>query len=300
MKAIKNGLKKLFDLQDRASKMVAINKRNLLFIYPNNARTDYPLADDKLQTKKLLDAAGIPTPRTFYVFSYFYQLEKLASELSQYAEFVIKPAHGRAGGGILVIVGRDGDDWLSITGKRYSTDELKYHITEIIFGVYSFDMKDHAIIEERIIQNDDINALSPYGLSDIRLILYRNEPVMAMARLPTVASGGRANIHQGAIGVGIDLDTGLTNHALHQNQEIDNHPDTGMALIDKAIPFWHEIIAIGCAAAGAIPLKYIGADIAVTVTGPTIIELNVRPGLAIQSANNSSLLERLNAIGGIS
>jgi len=289
-------LKNIAHIHERGTHLLSINKRNLSYIYPHNARKDYPLADNKLRTKEALEAVSIPVPATFVVYSYFYQLQKLANDLASHHEFVIKPARGRAGGGIVVITGREGDDWLGINDKRYSLDDLKHHITEIIFGIYSFDMKDQAIIEERIIQHDDINALSPYGLADVRLILYRHEAVMAMARLPTLASGGRANIHQGAVGVGIDLATGMTTHALHSDQPVSRHPDTGSPLIDKQIPFWPQIMASGIAAARTMPLKYIGADIAITAGGPLIIELNVRPGLTIQSANDNSLLDRLESI----
>jgi alpha-L-glutamate ligase-like protein len=297
MKYISHMIRKINHLQEQASALLSINKRNLLFIYPHNARKDYPLADDKLQTKILLQARAISVPETYVVYSYFYQLDKLEADLLAYNEFVIKPAHGRAGGGIIIITGKADGEWIGINNKRYSSDELKHHITEIIFGVYSFDMKDHAIIEKRILQHEDINALSPFGLSDIRVILCRNTPVMAMARLPTIASGGRANIHQGAIGVGIDLESGITRHAVHHDVAVTHHPDTDSPLINRLIPFWPQIIAISIAAAEALPLKYIGADVAVTATGPLIIELNVRPGLAIQAANDASLLEKLATIG---
>jgi len=297
MNNIVNVLKKIGRIHERGTRLLSINKRNLLYIYPHNARKDYPLADDKLLTKKTLEAVSIPVAKTYHVYSYFYQLQDLARDLANYHEFVIKPAHGRAGGGIVVITGRDGEAWIGINNKRYSDSDLKYHISEIIFGVYSFDMKDQAIIEERIVQHEYITALCPYGLSDIRLILCRDEPVMTMARLPTLASGGRANIHQGAVGVGIDLETGVTLHALHNGHPVTCHPDTDTAIINKQIPFWPEILATGIAATRAMTLKYTGADIAITASGPLIIELNVRPGLTIQSANDSSLLDRLEAIG---
>jgi len=296
MKFLQNMFEKIDLLQINASRFLSINKRNLLCIYPNNNRKDYPLADDKLKTKELLEAQNIPTPKSYIIYSYFFQLNKLQKDLSKFKEFVIKPAQGRAGGGIVVITGMDGDQWVAINGQRFSSDQLKFHITEIIFGVYSFDMKDHAIIEERIIQHEAINALSPYGLSDIRLIMSNNKAIMAMARLPTVASAGRANIHQGAIGVGIDIDSGLTHHAVHDNHVITDHPDTGNNLIGVQIPYWDQIIDIGIASAVAMPLKYIGADVAITQAGPLIIELNVRPGLAIQAANDASLAERLGII----
>jgi len=51
----------------------------------------------------------------------------------------------------------------------------------------------------------EIELLGTYGLPDIRVIAYNMVPVMAMMRIPTKESGGKANIHGGACAVGIDI-----------------------------------------------------------------------------------------------
>lgn len=293
MNVINKTLQTLIRFQSRALRVLNINKRNLSYIYQYNARIDYPVADNKLLTKKCLITAGVPVTETYLSYSHFYQLSQLVNDLHALQEFVIKPAQGRGGGGIIVIVARTDTGWLGINEKHYTVTDIKRHISDIIYGVYSFDTKDQAIIEARIHQHHAMNTLSPFGLSDVRLILFNDKPVMAMTRLPTKSSGGRANIHQGAIGAGIDIATGRTTHAIHHNEPITKHPDTGIDLIDRQIPYWHEIISMGIKAATAVPLKYIGADIAVTDNGPVIIELNVRPGLAIQAANNQGMAELL-------
>jgi len=289
-------IRSLTKLHQSARKILSINKRNLLYIYKYNSRKDYNLADNKLITKKLMIDHYLPTPCTYISYNQFYELCNISRDLSHLDSFVIKPACGRAGGGIIVIVGKKGDRFLGVNGKVFSIEDLKHHIGEIIFGVYSFDMHDAAVIEERIIQHDVINGMSPNGLSDIRLILCENNPVMAMIRLPTIASGGRANLHQGAAGVGIDISSGITRYGVFKEKSISMHPDTGAQLIGVQIPYWDEIISIGKKSAEILPLKYLGADIAVTENGPVIIELNVRPGLAIQSCNNESLLTALMAL----
>lgn len=293
MRLIKRSLKSIKRIRLASRKILSINKRNLLYIYKYNSRKDYHLADNKLITKNSLAKHHIPTPETYKSYSHFYELSSISDDLGQLDSFVIKPACGKAGGGIIVIIGKKGGRFIGINGKDYSVDDIKHHIGEIIFGVYSFDMQDTAVIEERIIQHDVINTMSPYGLSDIRLILCENKPVMAMVRLPTNESGGRANLHQGAVGVGIDIVDGVTKHGVYNDKSTTCHPDTGNQLIGVTIPYWEEIIQIGIKAATILPLKYLGADIAVTNKGPIIIELNVRPGLAIQNCNNESLLIEL-------
>lgn len=272
-----------------ARTVLSMNARNLHYIYPNNRREDYLLADNKLCTKEKLVPLGVRTPKTLHVFDGFFQLTNLEQILEMQHDFVIKPASGSGGGGIVVIVGRNEQGWLDAGGGIHTVHSLRRHIGDILFGVYSFGLADTVVVEERLVQHPLLTELGGVGLADIRVILLRDEPLMGMLRLPTVQSRGRANLHQGAIGLGIDLTNGRTTRALFLDRLISHHPDTGAALGDFQIPFWNDILAMARQAARALPLKYIGADVAVTAHGPTLLEVNVRPGLQIQNANGQGL-----------
>lgn len=281
---------------ERAAKVLSMNRRNLHYIYTRNERQYFPLADDKLLTKDVLVAAGVRMPRTHLVYGYFYELRNLERDLDPLHDFVIKPAQGSGGNGIIVIVGRNGRDWVGISGKVYTAYDLQKHITDIIFGVYSFDLGDRAIIESRITQHPAMEELSPLGLADVRVIMCDDSPVMSMTRIPTRQSDGKANLHQGALGVAIDIATGITTHGRFLGQPIDRHPDSGIPLIGRTLPFWPEIIELARRAAKAVPLKYLGVDISVAPDGPQLLEINVRPGLEIQNVNNRGLLPELQGI----
>ena len=135
------------------------------------------------------------------------------------------------------------------------------------------------------------------SIPDVRVILYRNEPAMAMLRLPTKASGGRANLHQGGIGTGVDLDSGRTNHAVLRNRFVERHPDTGVPVVGMRVPYWDQVLQLSRRVAEAVGLGYIGVDIVVDACdGPMLLEANARPGLAIQIANGRGLLHRLDEI----
>ena len=277
-------------------KVVAINERNLRWIYPNNNRRDYPLADDKNKTKERMAWADVPMPRTFKTYGAFFELRTLEKDLEGLREFVIKPATGSMGGGILVIARREGSYWYTVGGQPYSLDDLARHITDIIFGIHSSEMTDSAFIEERIKQHPVLEALTGSGLSDVRVLLFHGRPVMAMLRLPTKESQGKSNLHQGALGVGVDLATGFSIHASHFGKSITIHPDTESNLIGIQIPFWHSVLDVAKRAAGAMPLKYLGADIAITPKGPVMLEINARPGLEIQNVNGRGFGDLLEAI----
>lgn len=283
------------ELRTRARAVLSMNQRNLRFIYPYNPRRHFPLADDKLRTKELMREVGVPVPATYRTYSYFYELQHLESDLSAHADFVIKPSKGSGGGGIVVIAGRQGPYWAGPGGRRYAVDALRKHISDVIFGVYSFDLADSAIVEERVRQHAEMSVLSPFGLADVRVILFQDEPMSAMTRVPTRASDGRANLHQGAVGIGIDLATGITAHAILHNEPVETHPDTGEPLLGRALPFWDEVLRVARLAGRAVPLKYLGVDISISPTGPVLLEINVRPGLQIQNANLAGLRARLEA-----
>lgn len=272
-----------------AHTVLSMNARNLHYIYPNNRREDYLLADNKLLTKEKLAPLGVRIPKTLHVFDSFFHLAHLEQVLEMHREFVIKPASGSGGGGIVVIVGRNEQGWIDAGGGVHTVHSLRRHIGDILFGVYSFGLTDAVIVEERLVQHPLLTELGGVGLADIRVILLRDEPLMGMLRVPTARSRGRANLHQGAIGLGIDLTSGHTTQALLLDQFISHHPDTGALLGGFQIPFWSEVMATARLAASALPLKYIGADVAITEHGPTLLEVNVRPGLQIQNANGRGL-----------
>ncbi len=292
---MKRLLKRLGQIRANARKVLTMNQRNLHYIYPNNHRRHFPIADDKLLTKEVLADAEVTVPKTLLTYDAFFSLQGLGDDLAPYDEFVIKPARGSGGGGIVVITRREGDTWYSAGGKPYDVGRIKRHITDIIFGVYSFGLNDVAVIEQRIEQHPFMTELSPMGLADVRLILYRHAPILAMTRIPTRESDGKANLHQGALGIGIDIETGVTTHALFKDSLVERHPDTDVELLGRTVPHWKRVVEMSRAAAEHVPLKYLGIDIALGVDGPVLLEINVRPGLQIQNANQQGmrpLLER--------
>jgi alpha-L-glutamate ligase-like protein len=277
--------------------VLSMNERNLHYVYPHNQRVDYPVADNKLLTKEIVDKLDVPLAQTYFAYSYFYELRNLRTDLEQHTDFVIKPASGSGGGGIVVITAKQGDNWISVGGTHYSLQDLRKHISDIIFGVYSFGLQDQAIIESRIVQHPQVDQLSPFGLADVRLIVCRHEPVLAMIRLATKASNGTANLHQGAVGVGVDIATGKTCFASFNGNPVQAHPDSKAPILQRKIPYWNDVLKTSEQVARAVPLKYIGVDIAVSENGPRLLEINARPGIEIQNANQKGMRAILESIG---
>ncbi len=278
--------------------VLGMNRRNAECILDYNPRGQFPLVDDKLRMAGLCRRIGVPTPQVYAEVSSYSMLRRLPQLLGQREDFVIKPNRGSAGRGVLVVVGREGNDYLRHNGEKLRLDSLRQHFSDILSGMYSLGgQPDTAIVQQRVRLHPAFAATSYKGIPDVRVILYRNEPAMAMLRLPTKESNGRANLHQGGIGTGVDLDTGVTHHAVQRNRFIDRHPDTGRLVVGMSVPYWNDVLEMLRRVARAVSLGYLGVDIVVDEeAGPMLLEANARPGLAIQIANGRGLLPRLQAI----
>ena len=282
----------------RQAGVLGMNARNFDVISKCNDRRLYPLVDDKVQTKTLANNIGISTPKLIGKIEYQYEVKNILDIIAGYSEFVIKPAQGSGGKGVMVI--RDYRDGIFTTasGRQITYHEVYQHISNILSGLYSLGGKyDAAIIEELVHFSNIFKEYSYQGVPDVRLIIYKGFPIMAMTRLPTKASGGRANLHQGAVGVGLDIQTGKALHGVLRNQPISRQPDTGADLMQIQVPYWREHLYIGALAYDMTGLGYLGADIVLDATkGPMMLELNARPGLAIQIANGIGLKTRIDEV----
>lgn len=278
--------------------VLGINRRNAEYTFKYNSRDRYPLVDDKLQTKKLATGAGIAVPELYGVIETEYQVRHFAEMIEPYAEFALKPSRGSGGKGILVIAGRSKDMYRSVDGSLLTREEVGYHLSNVISGMYSLGgQPDKALIEYRVQFDPVFEAISYQGVPDIRSIVFLGVPVMSMVRLPTRMSGGKANLHQGAIGAGIDMATGRTLTAVWRNAIVSEHPDTGNPVTGVKIPNWEKLLKIAAQCNELTGLGYIGVDLVLDKDkGPLILEINARPGLNIQIANRSGLLPRLKLV----
>jgi len=281
-----------------------MNSRNLEFIRPYNLKKAKCLADDKILSKRILKKEGIPVPKLIAKIANLEQLEKF-NWSSLPSSFALKPNRGFGGEGILVVYGKKKnreDAWIKADGSIVTIEDLKNHIRNIIDGSFSLsNVSDVAFFEERM---RILKLFKPYafkGVPDVRIIVYNKVPIMAMLRIPTKESGGRANLQQGAIGVGIDLASGVTTSAIiGKGKIIEYVPGTRLLLSGIKIPYWKDILTLAVKAQEISGLGYLGADIAIDKEyGPVFFELNARPGLSIQIANLAGLKERLERVRGL-
>ncbi len=275
----------------RENGVLGMNDRNYSVIAKYNDRSLYTLVDDKVKTKKLANNININTPKMIGIIEHQYDVKNFLKIVEGYKTFVIKPAHGSGGKGVLVIKEHNGEKFYSASGEELTFKNIYQHISNTLSGLFSLGGQyDVALIEETVNFSDVFKNFSYHGIPDVRVIVYKGYPAMVMMRLATKESDGKANLHQGGVGVGLDVKTGGTLRAVLHNKPVTIHPDTGANLMDLKVPFWREHLLIGALAYDMTGLGYLGADIVLDKNrGPMMLEINARPGLAIQIANGKGL-----------
>jgi alpha-L-glutamate ligase-like protein len=278
--------------------LLGLNRRNADYVLMHNPRRYYPRVDDKLLTKQLALAAGLPVPELYAVVREEHQLAEIHDVLKQREQFVMKPAHGSGGDGILVVVGRRGNKYRRSNGHLMSHADFEHHMSNALSGLFSLGgHPDHLIVEQCVQFDPVFDQVSYKGVPDIRIIVFLGYPVMAMIRLPTRLSDGKANLHQGAIGVGIDIPSGTTRRGVWGTEVVSEHPDTEHTLVGLEIPHWDALLGMASRCYELSGLGYVGVDFVLDRNhGPMILELNARPGLSIQIANGNGLEHRLRKV----
>ena len=263
-----------------AKGVMGINRRNADYVLKYNKRHLYPVVDDKIITKERALEAGIHVPEMYGIIETEKGIDKLNEIIGEHNDFVIKPAQGAGGDGIMVIADRFEGRYKTVSGKIVSHEEIEHHISSILSGLYSLGgHRDRVLIEYRVTPDQIFKSISYEGVPDIRIIVLMGYPVMAMLRLPTRQSGGKANLHQGAIGVGVDLATGVTLRGTWLNNKIAKHPDTTNAVDGVQLPNWDGFMKLAAGCYELSGLGYIGVDMVLDQEkGPLILRTQRPPG----------------------
>ena len=279
----------------RRSGVLGINRRNSEYVLPNNPRRHYPRVDDKYLTKEICHQRQIPVPETYALIERHGDVPKFLDLMGRREEFVIKPASGSEGRGIMVIARHNGSEFFSSSDERW------------LLGRH--DLSPH---------DDPVGALFPGGAarSDHHRTAHRAAPGVRGRRrgrdprrphhpLPLRAGDGHGPpAHAGVARPGqpppgggrrgIHLGSGRTHGGVCKDRAVSVHPDTGVPVAGLTIPAWNDLLVAAMKLADALEMGYLGVDFVLDAdNGPVVLEANARPGLNIQVANRCGLLPRL-------
>lgn len=277
--------------------VLGMNARNLKYIRKKNQGDSVSLADSKMKTKMFLSERGIPFAETYAQICTHQELSSFDFSSIPVDAFVIKPNHGSKWQGIL-IVKRNKQKKYIISGSEWSEDEIRLYMRDIISGEFSlYGNHDSCIIEELLVPGKFFSKYSRYWLADIRIIVYNYVPITAMIRMPTALSGGKANLAQGGIWLGLNIASGeVISFYQHKRNYTDIFPSPWEFLKGTRVSYWDKVLLHSSQIQFHTGLWYLALDWVITKNWPKLLEINARAGLEIQNVNLVPLAKRLEQV----
>ncbi len=250
----------------------------------------------KVAEKALLNALSVPTP-TFYghlhrIKGVTAQGDRLtnAEELEAWLLYqrvdrvCLKPVEGWGGSGFLALACSYRQESVEL---RLLDQTQSLSVSEFFREQLSALQHDAAwILEAYCEQHPWYAALNSTSLNTIRLYarLASDNSVEMLGAYLRIGRGGSVvdNASAGGVFCLIDLATGTLAPARineYDSPDVPQHPDNGIQLAGAVLPLWEDVLALARHCVRVFPgVRFAGLDIALTPTGPVIIELNVEPG----------------------
>ena len=154
------------------------------------------------------------------------------------------------------------------------------------------------VVEEYIVQHPDMDLLNPGSVNTIRAVTVSSSthPVLPDGRRMDIAfamvrigNGSTVvdNFHSGGMAAAVDLDTGMiaTPAVDGQGTVFYAHPVTATVFQGFQLPFFTEALNLIKEIISHKNVEgFLGWDIAISVNGPVLVELNPKPGVSGISA----------------
>lgn len=226
--------------------------------------------EDKRICEDVCRAHGIPLPSYYGIIDIgsdmveFLQSCNLNSGIKK--RFIVKPMNGKGGHSILVFESNNGHIYNYYGGKFTICDKL---------------VADQAyIVQEFVIQDEHLSNISP-STNTVRIVtgLERSNNVLIIGAYMRFGSGATLidNLSAGGLAVAIDLVTGrLSKTGVDRNgTEYLKHPSSNHVFERTEVPKWVEVCQLAKKIQSSISYhKLLGMDIAITKSGPVLIEIN--------------------------
>ena len=141
------------------------------------------------------------------------------------------------------------------------------------------------IAEEFIMQHNFLNEIFNGSVNTVRCITVQNNESIYLLnttlKVGVKKSKGKDNVHFGGFCIEIDMETGklgIGRPFYPENIEYKCHPETKFKFYGKTLPYYNELKQIAIDAHKCFPMyTIIGWDIAISETGPVVIEGNRVP-----------------------
>ena len=186
--------------------------------------------------------------------------EQFAAWATEHTAFIAKPSLGVVGRGVRLVT-VDVENVLSL---------------RILLLKQGLDMA-----EELIIQHEDLKHLNPSSVNTVRLMtVYEEGRVDIIGAILRIGVGKVIdNFAAGGIAAPLDVNTGIVSgpgiYKDFWKEPCENHPLTHESVEGFCVPYWQQVLELGRQAAMVEPhVRTVGWDIAITSSGPVLVEGN--------------------------
>lgn len=242
------------------------------------------VSDDKELTHRLFDSYGVRQAEMLFQFKHqlFYDHQKNILDDSEVDKLIVdsdaerlflKPTMGLGGKGIMVFNKKE--KFIDKQGNELTADFVRKNL----------DKSENYLLQEGLKQHDEINKIYPNAVNTFRvktkMIDGKAEILFAMLRM---GQGGNQldNASLEGLVCKVDIDTGNFDSLGYTGlgRTMKAHTDSNFVFEGYSFPYWNEVKEFVLMAARKIEIiGYIGWDIAYTVNGPVVIEMNAAAGL---------------------
>lgn len=188
--------------------------------------------------------------------------EQFSQFMTRHPVRVAKPYNLAGGAGIEVL------------DKAYASDELPVLRQRLL-------EQRMYVIEEFIQQHEELSRVYPHAVNTLRFITLTTDGVPQLAHPISIrfgSGGGRIDFYGSIIAL-VDQEGALRSVMCNFGEAVEKHPDTELAFDTVRVPWLREAQQLVLDCAREMPeVRYIGWDVAITPTGPVIVEGNGAPG----------------------
>ncbi|WP_274520776.1 sugar-transfer associated ATP-grasp domain-containing protein [Ectothiorhodospira variabilis] len=302
-------------LEDPADAMRYLSHRQNHEIYRPAVNRGYQqhLLEDKWVSQLFLNALGIPVPKTYGLFHPRFGItpdgspmrtpEHVASTLERHlpSRFVLKPRGGRQGHNIIVVKlrrGVDGSIQTEHDGQSMPLTTFLANLPNDAFGDYG-GCYHGWLVQDYLQQHDFLGHINPHTVNSLRVVTFidTNDEIRIPHAVLRLGREGSAadNWDKGGLSVAVDQNTGTLGRGVFKirygGDWVSEHPDTSVHFEGQQIPNWNSILDICKRAAATMSgVRAIGWDVALTPSGPVIIEGNSTWGLPVLQVHTKGFL----------
>lgn len=254
------------------------------------------ISKDKFYANSVFTANGIPCIQNFALISGFSLIfpdgsnENIESIREMTDPFFIKNVSVEAGEGIFLC--RIVDSKVDINGEIKEWETFRRILKNKKW-----------VVQKRYSSHKILNKINSSALNTTRIVtIFNGQEPEYLCGFQGFATGKELtdSWSHGSIYVGIDIvkgclkEHGITSTSDKRSGLLLSHPDSGVVFKDFEIPCLNEAVDLCIRAHRLLYFNFIiGWDVAITDSGPLIVEANEKPGMNVAQALNGGLKEKI-------